>query len=323
MELIHQTQQIIEDEKVIKYQSPFIEANTSKVTLNHLMNDCTVPVFSKDNEVTISHSQFIQKTVNSVNNLFGEFKVSEPDIRVSHVIKGRIPTAIGKPVKELLEHERTIYYERCAFVIHIPEITHYVNGNNLSLLVGGVRAYNQENLYSKKSPEKFKMFIGFKNQVCTNLCVNTDGLSTDIRAVSLEHLEEALMVLCQNYNYEKHIDSLVKMSQFSISEKQFAHLIGKARMYQYLSKGEQENVFPLVMSDRQINKVVKGYYNCSNFKKSNDGSINLWKLYNLFTEANKSSYIDAYLEKGLFATEFIQELHNSIESRVPNWYLHN
>ena len=31
---------------------PFIEANTKEVTIEHLRNDCVVPVFSKDNEIT-------------------------------------------------------------------------------------------------------------------------------------------------------------------------------------------------------------------------------------------------------------------------------
>ncbi len=38
---------------------PFIEANTKEVTINHLKDDCVVPVFSKDNEITISHPAFI------------------------------------------------------------------------------------------------------------------------------------------------------------------------------------------------------------------------------------------------------------------------
>jgi hypothetical protein len=61
--------------------------------------------------------------------------VLKPDIRVSHVIKGRVPTAIGKPAKELLEHEKTIYYERCAFVIEVPEISEIINGNKLQIPV--------------------------------------------------------------------------------------------------------------------------------------------------------------------------------------------
>ena len=43
--------------------SPFIEANTKEVSLSHLEQDCTIPVFAKDNEVTISHQDFI----NSMN----------------------------------------------------------------------------------------------------------------------------------------------------------------------------------------------------------------------------------------------------------------
>ena len=38
---------------------PFIEANTKAVTSDHLKSDCIIPVFSKDNEVTISHQSFI------------------------------------------------------------------------------------------------------------------------------------------------------------------------------------------------------------------------------------------------------------------------
>ncbi|WP_343671721.1 DUF3871 family protein [Chitinophaga sp.] len=33
------------------------------------------------------------------------------------------------------------------------------------------------------------------------------------------------------------------------------------------------------------------------FCREVDGSINLWTLYNLFTGANKSSYIDTFLEE--------------------------
>ena len=56
-------------------------------------------------------------------------------------------------------------------------------------------------------------------------------------------------------------------------------------MYQYLDKSEQKKLFPVNLNEGQINTVVKNYYTCPNFKRSDDGSINLWKLYNLFTEA--------------------------------------
>ena len=33
----------------------FIEANTVEATLQHLRDDCIIPVFAKDNEATLSH----------------------------------------------------------------------------------------------------------------------------------------------------------------------------------------------------------------------------------------------------------------------------
>ena len=76
-------------------------------------------------------------------------------------------------------------------------------------------------------------------------------------------------------------------------------------------------------TSEQINHVVKEYYACPNFGRAEDGSINLWHLYNLLTGANKSSYIDNFLERGLFAYEFTGELCDSIQNQTPNWYLNN
>jgi len=325
MELIANNTQIISEEQVITAVSEgnFIEANTEQVSLIHLQKECIIPVFSKDNESTLSHYQFISKASEVVQKLFPEMQVNLPDIRVSHIVKGRIPSAIGKPAKELKDFEKTIYYERCAFVIDIPSAKQIVNGNELTLSVGGVRAYNQENLYSKKSLEKFKIFIGYKNKVCTNLCISTDGFSNEIRIGSILELEDKMTELFSNYNREKHLGMMERMSMYQLSEKQFAHFIGKARMYQHLEKNAQKSVFPISLNDSQINNVVKDYYNCPNFSRNKDGSINLWSLYNLFTEANKSSYIDSNFERNVNAYELINNLGNSLQNNQPNWLLTN
>ncbi len=327
MELItsstHQDQ-IIEEDHVIKTANGnFIEANTLKVTLEHLKNECIIPVFSKDNESTISHYEFVLKTKEIVQDLFPEFNVSEPDIRTSHIIKGRIPSAIGKPAKELKEHEKTLYYERCAFVMEIPEVVENVNGNKLALTIGGVRAYNQENLFSKKSPEKFKVFIGFKNMVCTNLCISTDGLADQIRVNSLNQLSEAVENLLGQYDRIKHLGMMERMSRHEFTQPQFAHFIGKLRMYQFMDKTEQKQYFPISLNDSQINTVVKNYYHDPNFSCSGDGSINMWRLYNLFTEANKSSYIDNNFERNVNAYDLTNNLVNSLQNQSSNWFLHN
>ena len=55
--------QMVEEENVVQTTNKnFIEANTKKVTLEHLKKDCIIPVFAKDNESTISHYEFVQKT---------------------------------------------------------------------------------------------------------------------------------------------------------------------------------------------------------------------------------------------------------------------
>lgn len=301
----------------------FIEANTAKVTLNHLKNDCIIPVFSKDNESTISHYQFIEKTMEVTKSLFPNQKISTPDIRVSHIVKGRIPSAIGKPAKELMEHEKTIYYERMAFIIEIPELTQRINNNLLKLTIGGVRSYSQENLYSKKSLEKFKVFIGFNNLVCTNLCISTDGFSNDIRIGSILDLEEQVSNLVSGYNQEKHIDMMKNTANYSLSEEQFAHLVGKLRMLTSAPKNESNVNFPIGLTDSQVTSVVKQYYNCPNFKRETDGSIKLWNLYQIFSEANKSSYIDNNLERNVNAYQLIDNLGNSLSNRTSNWLLPN
>ena len=92
--------------------TPFIEANTKEVSIRHLQSDCVVPVFSKDNEVTISHPAFVETVHEAAQQFFRGEAIDSPEIRVSHIIKGRIPEAIHKPVNQLLETDKTIYYER-------------------------------------------------------------------------------------------------------------------------------------------------------------------------------------------------------------------
>lgn len=312
--------QLISEDEIVVSKGSFMEANTKQVTLNHLKTECIIPVYS-DNESTISHAQFIETTKDVVKSNFQNENVSQPNIRISHTIKGRVPSAIGKPVKELTLQEKTIYYQRCAFLIEVPSLTENVNNNALSLTIGGVRALNQENLYSKRNLERFKVFIGYKNSVCTNLCISTDGLKADIRVRSVLELQEKINELVQQFDKDKFLGNMERISKFYLNELQFAHLIGKMRMYQYLKTEEKVDKFRLTMTDNQISTVVKNYYEDPNFSRNNEGEINFWKFYNLMTEANKSSYIDSNLERNVNAFEFVIQLANSIQSQKENWFL--
>lgn len=323
MELITITNinsQIIQEDEITISKGSFLEANTEQVSLNHLKRECIIPVYS-DNESTISHAQFIEATREVVQANFPETRVLQPNIRISHVIKGRLPSAVGKPVKELRPEEKTIYYQRCAFMIEVPSLTENVNKNNLTLSIGGVRALNQENLYSKRSLEKFKVFIGFQNLVCTNLCISTDGLNTEIRVSSIAELKDKIQELIYSFDKDRFLGNMERMSKFSLDELQFAHTIGKMRMYQHLSKAEKVGKLALALNDNQIGTVVKNYYEDPNFPRDNEKGINLWNFYNLITDANKSSYIDSHLERNANAYEFINGLSNSMQNNSENWFL--
>lgn len=68
-------------------RSPFIESNTTEVTLDHLRNECIIPVFSKDNEVCISHQSFIESVYEATKDFYHGETIYNPDIRVSHIVK--------------------------------------------------------------------------------------------------------------------------------------------------------------------------------------------------------------------------------------------
>ena len=302
--------------------SPFILANTEEVTLQHLKHDCIIPVFSKDNEKTIAHQEFIEIVINTIMKLFPHHSISTPEIRVSHQIKGRTPDAIHKSVKDLLDHEKTIYYERMAFIIKIPSITDRINSNEVSLTVGGVRSYNLENLYNKKTFEKFKLFVGFQNKVCCNLCVSTDGFLDDLRVGNYSELQSKSIELLQNYNAELHLMEMKELTQDYLSEHQFAQLIGKSRLYQHLPKLEKQKIPLLNFNDSHINTMAKDYYEDKNFCRLEDGRINLWDVYNLFTQANKSSYIDTFLDRNLNAFEFSKGIQKTLNGNSDyHWFL--
>ena len=128
----------IPKEKLSPKRLPFIEANTKEVSVGHLKNECIIPVFSKDNEITISHHSFIEAVYDAANEVFRGERVDNPDVRVSHIIKGRIPEAMDKPVNLLLDSDRTIYYERMMFCIEIPTISEDIAGNRLNLTIGRI-----------------------------------------------------------------------------------------------------------------------------------------------------------------------------------------
>ena len=294
---------------------PFIEANTVPITLDELKNDHIIPVFTRNNQPLISQGQFVDLTMDVARSLG---PTTQPEIRVSHPIKGRIPSASHKDARDLEDHEKTLYFERCMFITRIPSITKEVDGHQLTLVVGGVKAYNLDKINGhRKASQHFKVFIGFQVKVCSNLCVWTDGAKLDLKVDQPGELSLFINELIEGFNPDAQLNAMQKLKEVELDEQQFAHLIGKCRMYPHLPYQMKRSIPGLSLGDSQVSRVVKMYYSDPDFGVR-DGKIDLWSLYNLFTAANKSSYLDSVLDKHVNAAEFVGLI--SDRKGTMSWY---
>ena len=312
----------IEEQVIESSSSAFIGANTIEVNLQEIQRQHIIPVFSKDNEPLISHGDFIQTTYDVINHCFKGEDILSPSIRVSHPIKGRTPEARYKPASQLEDHERTIYYERAMFVFEIPSIQRTIDGQTLSLTIGGVKCYGDDKLNHKKgSSEHFKIFIGFSVKVCSNLCVWSDGAQVKLVVRSQGELMDAIMSMISHYNPESHLTAMQRFTEHNLTEAQFAQVLGRARLYNYLPNEVKKQIPPLLFTDTQLGSVAKDYFQDNSFCRNENGDINLWRMNNLFTGANKSSYVDSFLERSINAFEFTHQLQAGLTGGTANWYL--
>jgi hypothetical protein len=92
-------------------------------------------------------------------------------------------------------------------------------------------------------------------------------------------------------------------------------------MYQFLPVKAKREIPAIHLGDSQITAVTRDYYGDESFCRNGDGTIDMWKLYNLFTGAVKNSYIDTFLDRNVGSTEFISTMAESIRNRLEFWYL--
>ena len=315
-----QEEQEMQDE--VSTDKPFIQANTISGNLKEIKTTHLIPVYTKDNERLISSAEFIEATHEILVDEFSSETILAPSIRLSHPIKGRIPEAKDKPANQLEDWEKTVFYERMAFIFEIPTIYDIIDGNRVCLTVGGVKAYNLDNMYNRKgADEHFKIFIGFQNKVCLNMCVWSDGAVLDLKVTTIGQLKGCLRSLIHNYDQQYHLLNLKNLCDYSITEHQFAQLVGRTRMYQFLPGTLKKEIPQLLFGDTQLGMVVKDYYSDKSFCRMKDETLNLWRLYNLFTNANKSTYIDQYVERGVNAFNFTYNIKSALQNHQFNWYL--
>lgn len=295
---------------------PFIEANTEHADLEDIRHKHIIPVFAKNNEPAISQVEFIQVMGEVAEDMFQTF-MTPVEIRVSHPIKGRIPSARNKPAQDLLPYEKTLYYERCAFLFRFPAISRTIGGKEMHLTVGGIKAYNLDNLNRYGgTPQVFKIFIGFQVRVCCNLCIFTDGSHDQVKAANHKQLAQAIQQLFLGFDAERQYRQLRALENDGLTDAQFARLIGRARMYQSMPNDMRKEIFPLLLSDSQINNVVRGYYHDTHFGIM-EQELSFWNLYNLMTTASKGSYIDNFVQRNCNALDLTAHLMKDRES----WFL--
>ena len=299
----------------------FLDANTSAISMEELRTQCVVPTWANQ-ELTISHQDFIGCVHDAAKSFYAGETVNAPAVRVSHIVRGRTPDALGKKASELLECEKTQFYQRLAFAFTIPTIYETIDGKKLELCVGGVRNYNDLNLYrASKGVEKFSVFVGWRVNICSNQILTGKGVKLSIEVMSLRQLYNQVMELFYQFAPAKDLYLMKSLSNSYLTETQFAQIIGRMRLYQALPQGYARRIPRLLITDSQINNVCRGYYNNRDFG-GQDGAISLWKFHNLLTEANKGSYIDSYLQRAVNATDVSVGLNNALHGdSTYQWFL--
>ena len=299
----------------------FLDANTNSITMEELKTQCVVPTWANQ-ELTISHQDFIETIHDAAKTFYQGEAVTTPEIRVSHIVRGRTPDALGKRASELLECEKTQFYQRLAFAFTIPTIYETIQGQKMELCVGGVRNYNDLNLYrASKGVEKFSVFVGWRVKICSNQILTGQGVKLSMEVMSLNQLYQQVMELFNQFNPAREVHLMQTLSNTYLTETQFAQVIGRMRLYQALPNNVQRGIPKLIITDSQINNVCRSYYHNEDFG-GKDGSLSMWNFHNLLTESNKSSYIDSYLQRAVNATDVTVGLNNALHGDTTyQWFL--
>lgn len=308
---------------VVNERPSFIESNTQAVTYEDLKSDY-VPSFGGDSELTIPHANFIDVVRRSAETVFGE--VSDFDARVSHPVVARKQEALYKKQEDLKDEDTTRFFQRMCFIYKVKNLTRQINGQEVNLIIGGVRSYNEDKLYGKKSAEKFSIFCGWRVSVCSNMMVSCDGNSGVVECMTELDLMEKAMQLFTSFNPIKE-DNLMQLKNLwntKLNEAEFCNLVGRLRLYQALTPQERKELgLPVItFGDSVCNGAVRNYTSNPNFGRET-GELNCWNLMQLFNEAVKQCYIDVWLGRNQECTDLalgIQKSKMGIENPY-DWFL--
>ncbi|MCM1139841.1 MAG: DUF3871 family protein [Muribaculum sp.] len=302
----------------------FIEGPSAEISMLDLTTKNIIPTFS-DNSLTISHQKFIETTRKAAEVVFGNGNVTTAEARVSHPIIGRIPSAQHKT--QITEDERTVFFMRLAWISHITTMNTSINGQQISLTIGGTRSYHEDKLFARKNPQHFRIFIGFRVRVCSNMMLTCDGVSENLLCMTEADIFQHAIQLFQHFNEVKEttLYNLENLHNVWLSQEQFCKILGRLRLYQALPNAQQKQLPQILLGDSVINAATREYIKNPNFGMGNgDGSISCWQLMQLLNEAVKNSYSDLWIERNANCTTFATGISNAIngnDSQGYSWFL--
>ncbi len=298
----------------------FIESNTEQITLSEIAEKCIVPTFS-DNSLTISHMDFCGSVYKAAERIFGALTPIET--RVSHAINGRVPTALEKKACELTDDEKTLYYQRLAFVAHVHSCTRNIDGQEINLTIGGVRSYSEDKLFGRPSAETFRIFVGWKVRVCSNLMLQNDGYTGSIECLTSADIHQKALELFSRFDPVKdnNLNALARLQDTRMTEEQFCHIIGRMRLLQALPVAQQKALPQVLLGDQAINEATRQFVSNPNFgRKEGIDGISTFEFMQLLTESAKGSYIDRWLDRNANAIEFSQGISKALQYEDTDGY---
>ena len=209
----------------------FIEGPSNEISMEELTFKNIIPTFC-DNTLTISHQKFIETTRKAAEVIFGQGNITPAETRCSHPIIGRIPSAQHKKASELRDDEKTLFYQRLAWIAHITTLTSSINGQQVSLTIGGTRSYSEDKLYARQNPQHFRVFIGFRVRVCSNMMLTTDGISDTMLCMTEMDVFQKAFELFKRFNEVKEttLYNLEALNNTWLTQEQFCKIIGRLRL---------------------------------------------------------------------------------------------
>lgn len=309
----------------LEHHPNFIEGPSSEVSMEELTFNNIIPTFC-DNTLTISHQKFIETTRKAAEVIFGQGNITPAETRCSHPIIGRIPSAQHKKASELRDDEKTLFYQRLAWIAHITTLTSSINGQQVSLTIGGTRSYSEDKLYARQNPQHFRVFIGFRVRVCSNMMLTTDGISDTMLCMTEMDVFQKAFELFKRFNEVKEttLYNLEALNNTWLTQEQFCKIIGRLRLYQALPNTQQKQLPQILLGDSVVNAATKEYIKNPNFGMGDsDGSISCWQLMQLLNEAVKNSYSDLWIDRNANCTTFATGISNALNGTDNSygWFL--